>query len=78
MTQLYYCIVLLMWICLYYGVRHTIAVIRQHALENNVTSRTLRVGQMVVVFGVLVVGGLSTAGLHTVYTLHQIAVSGVA
>lgn len=78
MTQLYYCIVLVLWICLYYGLRHTFAVIRQHAIEHDIAGRTLRVGQIVVTFGVLLAGGLSTVGLHTVYTLHQIAVSGVA
>lgn len=76
MTQLYYAIVLLMWICLYFGLRHTIEVIRTHAQNHDVCGRTVRLGMIVCSFSAVLIGGLSTVGLHTVYTLHQIAVSG--
>lgn len=76
MTQLYYAIAMVMWICLYFGLRHTIEVIRIHAQSHDVCTRTMRLGQIICSFGVLLIGGLSTAGLHVVYTLHQVAVSG--
>lgn len=77
MTSIYYILVLLMWVMLYFMVRHTCNVVNDYGCRNRVCTRTIRAAQFTGILGLLVIGTGTTYAAHIVYTLHVLSVSGI-
>ncbi|ANZ49354.1 hypothetical protein FDI85_gp011 [Erwinia phage Machina] len=74
MTQLFYLAVAIVWIAMFVSIHHIHGVVKQHAIQNNLSTMVLLRSQAFAITGMIVLGAIATSGMHYVYTLHQLSV----